>query len=99
MNTYPSVHPRQPAAGDALHRRHQQHPRARQAASRREGLSLHQPLSRLMLVYFEAFGDIKQAIQREKTLKHYVRAWKINLIERENPHWVDLYPGLLERHG
>jgi len=52
-----------------------------------------------MLVYFEAFGDIKQAIQREKTLKHYVRAWKINLIERENPHWVDLYPGLLERHG
>jgi putative endonuclease len=52
-----------------------------------------------MLVYFEAFGDIKQAIQREKTLKHYVRAWKINLIERENPHWVDLYPGLVERHG
>jgi putative endonuclease len=52
-----------------------------------------------MLVYFEAFNDVKQAIQREKTLKHYVRAWKINLIERENPHWVDLYPGLLERHG
>ena len=52
-----------------------------------------------MLVYFEAFGDIKEAIQREKTLKHYMRAWKINLIERENPHWVDLYPGLLARHG
>jgi hypothetical protein len=34
------------------------------------------------------------AIQREKTLKHYVRAWKINLIERTNPHWVDLYPTL-----
>ena len=48
-----------------------------------------------MLVYFEEFGDIKQAIQREKTLKHR----KINLIERENPHWVDLYPGLAERHG
>jgi putative endonuclease len=52
-----------------------------------------------MLVYFEEFNDVKQAIQREKTLKHYVRAWKINLIERTNPHWVDLYPGLLERHG
>jgi putative endonuclease len=52
-----------------------------------------------MLVYFEEFNDISQAIQREKTLKHYVRAWKINLIERENPHWVDLYPGLLARQG
>ncbi|HEY5831167.1 MAG: GIY-YIG nuclease family protein [Hyphomicrobiaceae bacterium] len=47
------------------------------------------------LVWFEEFADIGQAIQREKTLKHYVRAWKINLIERaNNPHWVDLYPML-----
>ncbi len=52
-----------------------------------------------MLVYFEEFNDINAAIQREKTLKHYVRAWKINLIERSNPHWIDLYPGLLARHG
>jgi putative endonuclease len=52
-----------------------------------------------MLVYFEEFGDVRQAIQREKTLKHYVRAWKINLIERENPHWADLYPELVRRHG
>jgi putative endonuclease len=46
------------------------------------------------LVWFEEFADINEAIQREKTLKHYVRAWKINLIERENPHWGDLYPSL-----
>jgi putative endonuclease len=52
-----------------------------------------------MLVYFEEFNDVNVAIQREKTLKHYVRAWKINLIERSNPQWVDLYPGLLTRHG
>lgn len=52
-----------------------------------------------MLVHYEAFSDSKQAIQREKTLKHYVRAWKINLIERENPHWADLYPGLRARRG
>lgn len=52
-----------------------------------------------LLVYFEEFTDVRQAIQREKTLKHYVRAWKINLIERENPHWLDLYPGLLEQRG
>jgi putative endonuclease len=37
---------------------------------------------------------VRQAMQREKTLKHYVREWKINLIERTNPHWVDLYPTL-----
>ncbi len=52
-----------------------------------------------MLVYYEEHGDIREAIQREKTLKHYVRNWKINLIERENPHWTDLYPGLLAIHG
>ena len=39
-----------------------------------------------MLVWFEEFADIRHAIQREKTLKHYVREWKINLIERTNPH-------------
>ncbi len=52
-----------------------------------------------MLVYFEEFGDINQAIQREKTLKHYLRAWKINLIEQCNPQCVDLYPGLVAGHG
>ncbi len=52
-----------------------------------------------MLVYTEPFADIKTAIQREKTLKHYVRQWKINLIERENPHWTDLYPALLALPG
>lgn len=47
------------------------------------------------LVRFEQFGLISDAIQREKTIKHYVPDWKINLIERENRHWEDLYPGLL----
>lgn len=47
-----------------------------------------------MLVWYEEFADVREAIQREKTIKHYVRAWKINLIERTNPHWVDLYPTL-----
>ncbi len=52
-----------------------------------------------MLVYYEEFVDVRIAIQREKTLKHYVRDWKINLIERCNPHWTDLYPELVRRHG
>ena len=48
-----------------------------------------------LLVYYEAFGLVEEAIQREKSLKRYLRQWKINLIERENPNWVDLFPVLL----
>ena len=47
-----------------------------------------------MLVWYEEFADPREAIQREKTIKHYIREWKINLIERTNPHWVDLSPTL-----
>jgi putative endonuclease len=43
------------------------------------------------LVWFEVFDDVTAAIQREKTLKHWLRAWKIALIERANPTWRDLY--------
>ena len=35
------------------------------------------------------------AIRTEKTMKRWIRDWKINLIERENPGWIDLLPGLL----
>ena len=44
------------------------------------------------LVWYEEFGDVHLAIQREKTLKKWRRDWKINLIERTNRHWEDLYP-------
>ena len=37
---------------------------------------------------------MSNAIQREKSLKRWPRQWKINLIERENPHWDDLYDSL-----
>ncbi len=43
------------------------------------------------LVWFEVFDNVAGAIQREKTLKHWLRAWKIALIERTNPTWLDLY--------
>lgn len=46
------------------------------------------------LVWYEQFADIREAIQREKTMNEWPRAWKTNLIERDNPHWVDLYPSL-----
>ena len=47
------------------------------------------------LVWFESFGDINDAIAQENRLKRWRRDWKKNLIERDNPHWIDLYPGLL----
>jgi len=43
------------------------------------------------LVYFEQHGDIINAIIREKQIKKWRRDWKINLIERNNPEWRDLY--------
>ena len=46
------------------------------------------------LVWFQEFTDIRDAIQREKTIKEWPRNWKINLIEQDNPHWQDLYPAL-----
>jgi putative endonuclease len=44
------------------------------------------------LVYFECFDDIEAAIHREKRLKKWTRTWKIALIEKDNPNWIDLYP-------
>ncbi|HEX4296111.1 MAG TPA: GIY-YIG nuclease family protein [Rhizomicrobium sp.] len=49
-----------------------------------------------MLVWYEEFGDIHDAIAQEKRIKRWQRDWKKNLIERDNPHWTDLYPGLLD---
>ena len=46
------------------------------------------------LVRFEQFAALYEAIAREKQLKRWHRQWKINLIESENPQWVDLAPGL-----
>ncbi|WP_374571898.1 GIY-YIG nuclease family protein [Phenylobacterium sp.] len=46
------------------------------------------------LVWYEPHEEMTAAIQREKSLKRWPRQWKINLIERDNPHWNDLYGGL-----
>ena len=46
------------------------------------------------LVYFEQFDDPENAIKREKRLKKWNRAWKIRLIEENNPNWDDLYRGI-----
>jgi putative endonuclease len=46
------------------------------------------------LVRFEQFATMYEAIAREKQLKRWHRAWKISLIESENPQWIDLAPSL-----
>jgi putative endonuclease len=43
------------------------------------------------LVWFEAHDDIVAAITREKEMKKWRRAWKLELIEKDNPQWLDLY--------
>jgi putative endonuclease len=42
------------------------------------------------LVHYEVFGEMEPAILREKQLKNWHRQWKINLVNAENPEWVDL---------
>jgi putative endonuclease len=48
-----------------------------------------------MLVYYEHTNDIHSAIEREKTIKKWNRQWKIDLVEKKNPDWNDLYLELL----
>ena len=48
-----------------------------------------------LLVYYEVTEDIISAIAREKNLKAWKRQWKIELIEKNNPNWKDLYPEII----
>ncbi len=49
------------------------------------------------LVHYEIFDDIYDAISREKLLKTWLRKWKIELIEKENPEWQDLYSEIVQQ--
>ena len=68
----------------------------RRAFERREGLidgfTKRHGLKRL--VYYEFHEDIRTAIQREKTIKHWPRLWKQALIQEMNSEWADLYETL-----
>lgn len=48
-----------------------------------------------ILVWYQTFERVTSAIRREKALKHWNRAWKMQLIEARNPQWLDIYPFLL----
>ena len=47
-----------------------------------------------ILVWYETYDMVTDAIQRETTLKHWLRKWKLKLIEKTNPNWEDLYESL-----
>jgi putative endonuclease len=71
---------------DLVHRVYQHKTHAARGFTSRYGIHL--------LVWFECYDDVLNAIAREKELKKWRREWKINLIERSNPEWVDLYAGI-----
>ena len=70
---------------------------ARRAYEHREGLlpGFSKQYGLTMIVYAEPFDDIRDAIQREKTIKHWPRAWKVRLIHAQNPEWADLHDTLI----
>ena len=47
------------------------------------------------LVWFESHATAEGGNRREKQIKEWKRDWKMNLIEHDNPHWIDLYPTLV----
>jgi len=72
--------------GDLSLRVHQHRTGTGSTFTRRYGVS--------MLVHAEPFEDVSFAIAREKAIKKWRRAWKLELIERDNPDWLDLYQHL-----
>ena len=69
---------------------------ARRCWEHREGIfkGFTNDYSLKKLVYYEVHEDINSAILREKQMKKWKRGWKIELIEKNNPNWDDLYPTL-----
>ncbi|MDD4091956.1 MAG: GIY-YIG nuclease family protein [Smithellaceae bacterium] len=47
------------------------------------------------LVWYELHADMISAIEREKNIKEWKREWKLNLIEKNNPDWRDLYDEII----
>jgi putative endonuclease len=48
------------------------------------------------LVYYEVHKEIEEAINREKQIKKWNRKWKLRLIEKDNPTWMDLYAEMVQ---
>ncbi len=53
------------------------------------------------LVWYESYNDPSAAIQRAKSLKRYARTWKLDLVQKDNPNWRDLWSDIVQgsAHG
>jgi putative endonuclease len=69
--------------GNLIQRAHQHREGLIEGFSKRYGCT--------MLVWFEQHTEMSTAIAREKDIKKWRRAWKLNLIEKSNPQWRDLF--------
>jgi putative endonuclease len=85
----------QPTSRCVVHRRDQHF--ARRPFEHREGsiAGFTKRYALKILVYYEPFDDIRDAIQREKVIKHWPRGRKVQLLEAKNPEWKDLYDTLI----
>ena len=48
------------------------------------------------LIYYEISNNVNDVISREKMMKKWKREWKINLVKKDNPEWIDLYPEMIK---
>ena len=88
------VHHDQPAERDPVPWRDQRPRTPSLGASHRSGEGFTKRYELKRLVWMERHDIISAAIQREKTMKHWPRAWKVRLILTSNPQWTDLYEQL-----
>jgi predicted GIY-YIG superfamily endonuclease len=84
------LHHGEQAQWNALHRRDQRFAGSGVSASR-EAEDFTKKHGRVLLAWYEAYEDLDSARLRELQMKKWNRAWKIELIERDNPQWKDLY--------
>ncbi len=68
---------------------------ARRVWEHREGIFPGFTRGLKILVWYDRFEDILTAIEREKTMKTWIRAWKVRTIMDRNPDWRDLYDELI----
>jgi len=89
------LHPHQPAARDAVHRSDVQLPQriAEHREKLVEGFSKRYDLRNL--VWFEMHDTAESAIVREKQIKKWNRVWKLELVERTNSDWRDLFADII----
>lgn len=74
---------------DVVHRAYQHREGLVDGFTKRYGLK--------MLVYYEEHATALEAIQREKNIKHWPRAWKVDLVRKMNPEWRDLFDDIAQR--